>query len=59
MNINLDMGYKIYLLLVFSCLSFITQAQTGIGTTNLRFYRITLMVGPGYTNNFISIERLL
>ena len=27
------MGYKIYLLLVFSCLSFITQAQTGIGTT--------------------------
>ncbi len=33
MNINLDMGYKIYLLLVFSCLSFITQAQTGIGTT--------------------------
>ena len=53
------MGYKIYLLLVFSCLSFITQAQTGIGTTNLRFYRITLMVGPSYFNNFISIERLL
>lgn len=28
-------------------------------TTNLRFYRITLMVGPSYFNNFISIERLL
>ena len=28
-------------------------------TTNLRFYRITLMVGPSITNNFISIERLL
>ena len=28
-------------------------------TTNLRFYRITLMVGPSYINNFISIERLL
>ena len=28
-------------------------------TTNQRFYRITLMVGPSYTNNFISIERLL
>ncbi len=28
-------------------------------TTNLRFWRITLMVGPSYLNNFISIERLL
>jgi hypothetical protein len=28
-------------------------------TTNQRFYRITLMVGPSYFNNFISIERLL
>jgi hypothetical protein len=28
-------------------------------STNLRFWRITLMVGPGYLNNFISIERLL
>lgn len=28
-------------------------------TTNLRFWRITLMIGPGYANNFISIERLL
>lgn len=28
-------------------------------TTNSRFYRITLMVGFGYNNNFISIERLL
>ncbi|MBP5999743.1 MAG: hypothetical protein KA534_04755 [Sediminibacterium sp.] len=28
-------------------------------STNLRFWRITLMVGPGYNNNFISIERLL
>lgn len=27
--------------------------------TNLKFWRITLMVGPGYNNNFISIERLL
>ena len=26
--------------------------------TNYRFYRITLMIGPGYTKNFISIERL-
>ena len=26
--------------------------------TNNRFYRITLMIGPGYNNNFISIERL-
>ena len=22
------------------------------------FYRVTLMIGPGYTKNFISIERL-
>ena len=28
-------------------------------TTNGRFYRITLMVGFNFTNNFISIERLL
>jgi hypothetical protein len=27
-------------------------------TTNQRFYRVTLMIGPGYNNNFISIERL-
>lgn len=26
--------------------------------TNQRFYRIHLMIGPGYNNNFISIERL-
>ena len=25
---------------------------------NQRFYRVTLMIGPGYTKNFISIERL-
>lgn len=25
---------------------------------NQRFYRIHLMIGPGYNNNFISIERL-
>jgi hypothetical protein len=25
---------------------------------NQRFYRITLMIGAGYNNNFISIERL-
>jgi len=24
-----------------------------------RFYRVTLMIGPGYTKNFISIERLI
>jgi hypothetical protein len=28
-------------------------------TTNQRFYRVTLMIGPGYTKNFISIERLI
>lgn len=28
-------------------------------TTNNRFYRITLMIGYGFNNNFISIERLL
>lgn len=28
-------------------------------TTNNRFYRITLMIGYGYNNNFICIERLL
>ena len=27
--------------------------------TNNRFYRITLMIGPGYSKNFISIERLV
>ena len=27
--------------------------------TNWRFYRVTLMIGPGYSNNFISIERLI
>jgi hypothetical protein len=27
-------------------------------TTNLRFWRITLMVGPTYSNNMITIERL-
>ena len=27
--------------------------------TNQRFYRVTLMIGPGYTKNFISIERLI
>jgi hypothetical protein len=26
--------------------------------TNSRFYRVTLMIGSGYNNNFISIERL-
>jgi len=26
--------------------------------TNERFYRITMMIGAGYSNNFISIERL-
>jgi hypothetical protein len=27
--------------------------------TNQRFYRVTLMIGVAYNNNFISIERLL
>lgn len=27
--------------------------------TNWRFYRVTLMIGPGYSNNFIAIERLI
>lgn len=27
--------------------------------TNFRFYRITLMVGPSYINNMISIEKLI
>lgn len=27
--------------------------------TNNRFYRITLMIGPGYSKNFVSIERLI
>lgn len=26
--------------------------------TNKRFYRVTLMIGPGYNSNFISVERL-
>ncbi|MEN9729788.1 MAG: hypothetical protein RLZ91_905, partial [Bacteroidota bacterium] len=28
-------------------------------SSNMRFYRITLMVGPSYTNNMISIEKLI
>ncbi len=28
-------------------------------TTNSRFYRITLMVGPGFLNNMISIEKMI
>lgn len=28
-------------------------------STNSRFYRVTLMVGPGYSNNMISIEKLI
>jgi hypothetical protein len=28
-------------------------------TTNQRFFRITLMVGPGFLNNMISIEKLI
>ena len=28
-------------------------------TTNYRFYRVTLMIGPGYIKNFICIERLI
>jgi hypothetical protein len=27
--------------------------------TNMRYYKITLMVGPGYSNNMISIEKLI
>ena len=27
-------------------------------TTNYRFYRVTLMIGPAYLKNFICIERL-
>ena len=27
--------------------------------TNSRFYRVTMMIGNGYNNNFLSIERLL
>jgi hypothetical protein len=27
--------------------------------TNMRYYRITLMIGPGYSNNMISIEKLI
>ena len=36
-----------------------TINYTIVDTTNGRAYRIMLMIGPGYTNNFISIERLL
>jgi hypothetical protein len=28
-------------------------------TTNFRFYRITLMVGPSFSNNMISIEKII
>lgn len=28
-------------------------------TTNWRVYRVTLMIGPSYNNNFICIERLI
>jgi hypothetical protein len=31
---------------------------TILDKTNSRFYRVTLMIGGGYNNNFISIERL-
>jgi hypothetical protein len=27
--------------------------------TNMRYFRITLMVGPGYSNNMISIEKII
>jgi hypothetical protein len=27
--------------------------------TNMRYYKITLMIGPGYSNNMISIEKLI
>jgi hypothetical protein len=27
--------------------------------TNMRYFRITLMVGPGYSNNVISIEKII
>ena len=27
--------------------------------TNQKFYRVTLMIGAGYNNNFISIERMI
>lgn len=30
-----------------------------LDNTNSRFYRITMMIGASYNNNFISIERLL
>jgi hypothetical protein len=36
-----------------------TINYTIVDTTNGKAYRIMLMIGPGYTNNFISIERLL
>lgn len=35
-----------------------TINYTIVDTTNSRAYRIMLMIGPSYNNNFISIERL-
>ncbi|MEB3149245.1 MAG: hypothetical protein VKL60_09490, partial [Sphaerospermopsis sp.] len=35
-----------------------TVVYTIVDTTNNRAYRITMMIGPSYNNNFISIERL-
>jgi hypothetical protein len=42
--------------------NFVAEANTAQYTiydkTNNRMYRVTLMIGPAYLNNFISIERL-
>ncbi len=42
--------------------SFPTEGDTSqyniLDKTNSRFYRVTLMIGAGYNDNFISIERL-
>jgi len=42
--------------------NFPTEGNTSqyniLDKTNSRFYRVTLMIGAGYNNNFISIERL-
>jgi hypothetical protein len=42
--------------------NFPTEGDTSqyniLDKTNSRFYRVTLMIGAGYNNNFISIERL-
>jgi len=42
--------------------SFPTEGDTSqyniLDKTNSRFYRVTLMIGAAYNNNFISIERL-